>query len=176
MIPESIVSLAQGVLSDMFLATFKLSVIASMLVAGVLGTVVLAQQGRVQTGRVEASSRDSNGSPSRTAARPGGTAVISTPRKQYEDLIAEYIADTERQTVEFRKLKTEPEKKAYLQATDPVEKKVVGRFLELARTHPNDPAAFDALAWLVIWCFKAPSPTRRPRSWPEIMPRTGACG
>ena len=154
-IPESIASLAQGVLSNMFLATCKLSVIGSLLIAGALGTVVLAQQGRVQTSYVEASSRDASRSPSRTAAKPGGPAVVSTPRKQYESLIAEYISESERDTADFNKLKTEPEKKAYLQANYPVEKKVVGRFLELAHTHPNDPAAFDALAWLVIWCFKS---------------------
>ncbi len=138
-IPESIASLAQGVLSNMFLATCKLSVLASLLIAGALGTVVLAQQGRVQTGRIEASSRDADRSPSKTTVRPGGTAVLSTPRKQYEALIAEFSPESERDTAEFAKLKTEPEKKAYLQANYPVEKKVVGRFLELARTHPDDP-------------------------------------
>ncbi len=139
----------------MFLATCKLSVLASLLIGGALGTVVLAQQGRVQTGRIEASSRDADRSPSRTTVRPGATAVLSTPRKQYEALIAEFISESERDTAEFAKLKSEPEKKAYLQANYPVEKKVVGRFLELARTHPDDPAAFDAMAWLAIWGFKS---------------------
>ena len=35
-------------------------------------------------------------------------------------------------------------------ANRPLEKQVVGRMLELARRHPDDPASFDAVAWVAI--------------------------
>jgi RNA polymerase sigma factor (sigma-70 family) len=45
-IPESVAGLAQGVLKTMLLQSVKLSGLAALFAAGVLGTVVLAQQGK----------------------------------------------------------------------------------------------------------------------------------
>ena len=45
-IPESITGLAQGVIKTMLLNSLKLSGIVVLLAAGVLGTVVVAQQGK----------------------------------------------------------------------------------------------------------------------------------
>jgi len=45
-IPESVAGLAQGVIKTMLLQSVKLSGISALLAAGVLGTVVLAQQGK----------------------------------------------------------------------------------------------------------------------------------
>ena len=45
-IPDSIAGLAQGVIKTMLLNSLKLSGIGALLVAGVLGTVVVAQQGK----------------------------------------------------------------------------------------------------------------------------------
>ncbi len=45
-VPESIVALAQGVIRTMFFQTLKFTGIAALLTVGVVGTVVLAQQGK----------------------------------------------------------------------------------------------------------------------------------
>ena len=45
-IPDSIAGLAQGVIKTMLLQSLKLSGIAVLMAAGVLGTVVVAQQGK----------------------------------------------------------------------------------------------------------------------------------
>jgi thiol-disulfide isomerase/thioredoxin len=69
-------------------------------------------------------------------------------------LIAEYQKADAKYSDDFGKLKTDQEKSAYAQANYPTSKKVVGRFLELARAHPTDPVAFDALAWVAICGFQ----------------------
>jgi thiol-disulfide isomerase/thioredoxin len=51
---------------------------------------------------------------------------------------------------------TEEQKKAYQAANWPAEKAVAGRMLGLARRHPEDPTAFDALAWLTIVGYNTP--------------------
>jgi hypothetical protein len=45
-VPESITVLARGAIQTMFLQTIKLSGVAALLAAGVVGTAVLAQQGK----------------------------------------------------------------------------------------------------------------------------------
>ena len=112
-------------------------------------------------------------------AQPGGRIDAGEPelRRQFKGLLAENADDYKRYFETLGQLKTEAEKKAYIAANWPLEKKVAGRMLELARRHPDDPASFDALAWLAILGYNAPQrPTRRPRCWPGDMARTSGSG
>jgi hypothetical protein len=70
--------------------------------------------------------------------------------RQLKSLIAENERAYTRYPEGLKQLKTDGEKKAYISANWPPEKRVVGRMLELARRHPQDPASFDALAWVAI--------------------------
>jgi RNA polymerase sigma factor (sigma-70 family) len=155
-VPESIADLARGVLKTMFLQTCKLSAVAALLVAGVVGSVAWAQQGTVQESRKGSMAPRANQGRSAASTRSGGPAASGTPRQQYEDLISQYQKEEGRYSDDFRKLKTAQERNAYAHANFPVARKVAGRFLELARSHPRDAVAFDALAWVAIWGFGSP--------------------
>jgi RNA polymerase sigma factor (sigma-70 family) len=155
-VSESIADLARGVLKTMFLQTCKLSAAAALLVAGVVGTVVSAQQGAAQESRKRSVTARPDQSESSTSTRAVGPAAAGTLRQQYEALIADYQREEGRYAEDFPKLKTAQEKSAYAHANFPVARKVVGRFLELAQTHPRDAVAFDAVAWVAIWGFASP--------------------
>jgi RNA polymerase sigma factor (sigma-70 family) len=156
-VPESIAELARSALKTMFLQTCKLSAVAVLLVAGVVGTVVSAQQATVQDSRKGSMAARAGQGRSAASTRAGGPAASGTPRQQYEDLISDYQKEESRYTDEFAKLKSAQEKNAYRLANFPAARKVVGRFLELARSHPRDAVAFDALAWVAIWGFASPA-------------------
>ena len=79
-------------------------------------------------------------------SRAGDPAV----RREFKGLITENENAYARYSETLAKLKTDAEKKAYIRANWPPEKKVAGRMLELARRHPEDPTSFDALAWVAI--------------------------
>lgn len=66
-IPESVARLAQGVIATMFLQSVKLSGIAALLAAGVLGTVVLAQQGKEAGG---GATQPAKNSPAKAQPKP----------------------------------------------------------------------------------------------------------
>ena len=85
------------------------------------------------------------------SGRPGERTNDGDPelRRQFKSLIAENENASVRFSEAFKKLKTDGEKKAYSSANWPTEKQVVGRMLELARLHPEDPTSFDVLAWIV---------------------------
>jgi thiol-disulfide isomerase/thioredoxin len=143
-IPESITQLAQGALTTTLLPACQLSAIAMLLLAGVVGTVFSAQQATVQSSRRGSATPGAGRDQPTPAARSNGRAA-TTPRQQYEALIAEYarIQDEVAKLTDAQQIK----------ASFPVERKVVGRFLDLARKHPQDAVAFDALAWVTIWGF-----------------------
>jgi thiol-disulfide isomerase/thioredoxin len=90
--------------------------------------------------------------PAAASGRPAGPTDTGDPelRKQFQALIAESTNASTRYSEEFKRLRTEGEKKAYTSANWPPEKPVVGRMLELARRHRDDPTSFDALAWVAI--------------------------
>ena len=122
-------------------------VAGSAALAATVGAVALARQvpGGPEGG--------SGGQPTAAASgRTGGRLAAGEPevRRQFKVLIAENQDAAERYGEGFKQLKTEGEKKAYIRANWPPEKKVVGGMLELARRHPEDPTSFDALAWVVI--------------------------
>jgi len=151
-IPDSVTALARAVVRAMPLFAGKLTGLTGLLATCALGTAVLAQQGK------EAAPKP-GGIPPRVKpsgiARPRET-VSQAPRRQYELLIEEVKRAQERYSEEYTKLKTEEERAAYARTNFPAEQKVVGRFLELARAHPQDPVAFDALTWVALLGFATP--------------------
>jgi polyhydroxybutyrate depolymerase len=71
-------------------------------------------------------------------------------REEFKALIAGSRDVWRRYGDGLKQLKTEGERRAYIKANWPPEKDVVGPMIELARRHPEDPTAFDALAWVAI--------------------------
>ena len=88
----------------------------------------------------------------RGATGPTGRTDTGKPeiRKEFESLVEGLQAASAEYGRGLEQVKGEQEKRSYIAANWPPEKKVVGRMLELARRHPEDPAAFDALAWVAI--------------------------
>lgn len=78
-------------------------------------------------------------------------AETPTPAQQYQALEKEY----ETAQMEFRKAykeaKTLQEQQKVVQEKAPQPDKFALRFLELAEKHPKDPAAVDALVWIVTY-------------------------
>ncbi len=72
-IPESVAALAQGVIHAMLIQTLKLTGIAALLTVGVVGSVVLAQQGKV-------GSREP--APGAVVASPQKGAATTTPKRE----------------------------------------------------------------------------------------------
>lgn len=71
-------------------------------------------------------------------------------RGELTTLIRENEDASTRYSEALGRLKTETEKKDYIRANWPPERNIVGRMLKLAREHPEDATAFDALAWIAI--------------------------
>ncbi len=96
------------------------------------------------------------------AAKPGDRAIGQPDggdpalRREFQGLLAEVNGAYRRYLAELAKLKDDDQKKAYNAANWPVEKVVAGPMLDLARRHPEDPSAFDALAWLAIIGYNTP--------------------
>ncbi len=85
------------------------------------------------------------------AARPepGDPAL----RRLFLDLVAENSDAARRYSQEIAKIRDPKQREAFMAERWPTEKFVVGRMIDLARRHPDDPSAFDALAWLVIFGY-----------------------
>jgi hypothetical protein len=72
-----------------------------------------------------------------------------TPDQQYQALVKEFdTAQKEFQTA-LKEAKTPQEQQKVFQEKAPRPDKFAPRFLELAEKHPKDPAAVDALIWVV---------------------------
>jgi len=115
--------------------------------AATVGAAMLASQGAGAT--ESGSAQQCAGAAS---GRPGQRSDAGEPevRRQLKVLITEIESASLRYGEEIKQLKTAEEKKAYISANWPPEKRVVGRMLELARRHPEVPTSFDALAWVAI--------------------------
>lgn len=73
-----------------------------------------------------------------------------TSAQQYQALIQEYNnASTEFQKA-YREAKTQEDKQKVFQEKYPQPEIFASRFLELAEKNPKDPAALDALTWILI--------------------------
>jgi hypothetical protein len=74
--------------------------------------------------------------------------AASTPAGQYEALINEYQKAQQEFSSDYTAAKTDEEREK-LSSKYPQAEAYSRRLLELARKHPKDPVAFDALAWVV---------------------------
>jgi hypothetical protein len=72
-----------------------------------------------------------------------------TPAQQYQTLVKEFRKATEEYPKALANAKTRDEKQKVFQEKAPWPDKFAPRFLELAEKNPKDPAAVDALVWIV---------------------------
>ena len=72
-----------------------------------------------------------------------------TPAEQYQALVAEYKKSMDDFTTDYRKAKDNAERQKLFKEKYPNPDKFAGRFLALAEKHPKDPAAMDALVWVL---------------------------
>lgn len=73
----------------------------------------------------------------------------ATPAHQYEALIAEYASAQREFQQAYSKAKTQEERQKVMNEQSPQPQKFAARFLEFAEKNSADPAAIDALLWLV---------------------------
>ncbi len=85
--------------------------------------------------------------PSAASAVEKPVAALS-PSAQYQELTQEFQKAQEDFFKAYQTVKTDEERRK-IAATYPQPQKYAGRFLELAQKNPQDPAAVDALIWLV---------------------------
>ena len=71
-----------------------------------------------------------------------------SPADQYTEMVADYAAAQAKFFAEYRKAKT-PEEKLLAQKSYPQPAKFADGFLAFAEAHPDNPAAVDALTWIV---------------------------
>lgn len=83
-----------------------------------------------------------------TADSDKTTPAASNPAGQYEALVKEYQKAQQEFSKAYTTAKTDEEREK-LSSKYPQAEAYSGRFLELARKHPQDPVAFDALVWVV---------------------------
>jgi hypothetical protein len=72
-----------------------------------------------------------------------------TPSEQYKALDREFREAQKKFFKEYNEAKTPEEKQKVLQEKSPSPAKYASRFLELAEKNPKDPAAVDALIWVM---------------------------
>jgi hypothetical protein len=82
----------------------------------------------------------------------------ATPAEQYDALAKEYDKAQEDFFKAYREAKTE-EEKSKLSENYPDPAKYAQRFLDLAKKYPKDPAAVDALVWVVTRSRGGPNPS-----------------
>jgi hypothetical protein len=80
---------------------------------------------------------------------PGKAETPPTPRQQYEALAEEFSKAQQACYAAMREAKTDEERTKIFEEKYPDRVKYVGRFLKLAEENPKDPAAIDALGWIV---------------------------
>jgi len=154
--------LTEGVLKSMTITHGKAAT-AACLAAGVLALCggVLAQQApRGQRPDVPHAHR-----------APGAGRAAVSPGRRYSELVKAY-RNAERSLDDSMAKLTDPSERAAFHAAHwPLANAFTRPFLELARDHPGDPAAFDALAWVVVFGFSAPESDAAARllarGWPS---------
>jgi hypothetical protein len=72
-----------------------------------------------------------------------------TPAQEYEALVKEFNQAQQTFFQAYREAKTDAERQKVLEEKRPKPEKWAARFFELAQKNPKDPAAVDALVWVV---------------------------
>jgi hypothetical protein len=83
-----------------------------------------------------------------------------TPAQQYQALLKEYNTAQTDFMKAYQAAKTNEERQKVFQEKYPQADKFAGRFLKLAEEHPKDPAALDALVWVVTRAPFGPDGTK----------------
>jgi len=82
-----------------------------------------------------------------TSAQSAGPAAA--PAGNYQALVAEYDSARAEFSRAYSAAKTDAARQQVVEKKYPQPQKFAGRFLELAQKNPDDPAAVDALVWVV---------------------------
>jgi len=80
-----------------------------------------------------------------------------SPAEQYQALVKVYQDAMQAYSQAVGKAKTFEERIKLFAEAYPKPEKLAPRFLELAEKYPQDPAAFDALNWIVVTCARSPA-------------------
>ena len=91
---------------------------------------------------------------------PDETPDLDTPRGRYQALRREIEKESRDFRAEYKKAKTDEERSTISKAKSFQPRTYVGRFLEIADSTPNDPAAVDALIWVITFGFDGPEFSR----------------
>jgi RNA polymerase sigma factor (sigma-70 family) len=81
---------------------------------------------------------------------------LKTPRGRYEALLAECHKASQAFQDEYRKAKTDEDRRKISGERSWQPRRYLGRFLAIAESAPNDPAAVDALLWVVQFGSNGP--------------------
>src|SRR5438132_10529991 len=73
----------------------------------------------------------------------------TTPAEQYKALVQEFTKAQQDFFKEYGTLKTDEERRKLVQEKYPQPAKFAPKMMELAEKNPKDPAAIDALVWVV---------------------------
>lgn len=93
------------------------------------------------------------GADDQTKPKPEAAAQSDTPKKPADEikaLIKQHADAMQAFEKAFREAKTQEERNKVFQEKYPQPNKIDGRLLEVARKHLKDPAAVDALVWIVV--------------------------
>ena len=91
---------------------------------------------------------------------PDETPDLKTPRGRYQALLQEYKTAFRAYDEARQKAKTDEERKRVFAEKYPQPRTYLGRFLQFAESAPNDPAALDALVWIIQRGFDGPEFSR----------------
>ena len=81
----------------------------------------------------------------------------AAPAEQYQALVKVYQDALQAYSEALGKAKTFEERQKVFDEVYPKPEKLAPRFLKLAENYPQDPVAFDALAWIVVNCVGSPA-------------------
>src|SRR5262249_17148931 len=91
---------------------------------------------------------------------PDETPDLSTPWGRYQALLQEYKTEFRAFDEARKTAKTDEERKRVFAEKYPQPRSYFGRFIQFAESAPNDPAAIDALLWIVQHGFDGPEFSR----------------
>ena len=75
----------------------------------------------------------------------------ATPAEQYKAIETEFITARQEMLKLYREAKTAEERQKVMQEKNPSPPEYAKRMFDLAKNHPDDPAAVDALTWVVMY-------------------------
>ncbi|HJT35271.1 MAG TPA: hypothetical protein VJ783_24815 [Pirellulales bacterium] len=85
------------------------------------------------------------------ADEPAETKPSSpTPAEQYKAIETEFNARRQEMMKLYREAKTDEDRQKVAQEKNPSPQEYADRMLDLAKNHPDDPAAVDALTWVLM--------------------------